>query len=140
MDLPDLNVWLALGHHDHLHHARAEVYWAREAADQVAFCRATMLGLLRLLSNSHVMGGRPLTPAQAWNFFERLTALPEVVFLPEPVGAQARFEGLTKDPAFPSSRWSDAWLAACSISAGARLVSLDGDFRTFPGLSFLHLA
>jgi len=42
-DLPDVNVWLALADENHLHHPRARVYWQRESASSIAFCRATIL-------------------------------------------------------------------------------------------------
>ncbi|MEA2558637.1 MAG: hypothetical protein QOH06_141 [Acidobacteriota bacterium] len=31
IDLPDINVWLALGVADHAHHQRARSYWYEEA-------------------------------------------------------------------------------------------------------------
>ena len=65
IDIPDLNLWLALIDADHAHHARARRYWEQEATSEIAFCRVTMLGLLRLLTNSRVMGGAPFTSAEA---------------------------------------------------------------------------
>ena len=53
-DLPDLNVWLALVLADHPHHAAARRYWDKVrpgpavVGPQIWFCRATMLGLVRL--------------------------------------------------------------------------------------------
>jgi len=55
LDVPDLNLWLALIDPDHAHHARARYYWETEAAPDIGFCRVTMLGLLRLLTNSRAM-------------------------------------------------------------------------------------
>jgi predicted nucleic acid-binding protein len=55
-DLPDLNVWLALAWPGHPHHSRAAAYWEDMASSQVLFCTVTVLGLLRLLSQSKVMG------------------------------------------------------------------------------------
>ena len=65
IDILDLNLWLALIDPDHAHHARARRYWEHEAAAEIAFCRVTMLGLLRLLTNSRVMHGAPFTLAEA---------------------------------------------------------------------------
>ncbi len=64
-DLPDFNVWLAFLRESHPHHARAVAYFAEESLASCAFCRVTMLGLIRLLTNSAVMEGEPLTCVQA---------------------------------------------------------------------------
>src|SRR5579872_6731962 len=59
IDLPDINLWLALSVGDHAHHERAERYWYDESAEEIAFCRITALGFLRLCTNSSVMSGAP---------------------------------------------------------------------------------
>lgn len=139
IDVPDLNLWLALIDPDHAHHARARRYWEHEAAAEIAFCRVTMLGLLRLLTNSHVMHGAPFTSAEAWDAYRAFAVLPEVCFIEDSLAAEKCFELLSRVPGFLSHRWTDAWIAALTSSAGARLVSFDSDFATFPDLNFLHL-
>jgi hypothetical protein len=138
-DLPDLNVWLALTDPDHQHHEKARRYWEAEAAPQVAFCRVTMLGLLRLLTHPKVMHGSPFTPEEAWLAYRSFLALPEVAFLSENPLLERQFVAWTDTATFAHQRWTDAWLAAQAFTTGSRLVSFDSDFLTFPGLSFLHL-
>lgn len=138
-DLPDLNVWLALIDPDHEHHVRARRYWEDEAPGDTAFCRVTMLGLLRLLTNSRVMRGAPFTPVEAWSAYHAFTALPEVCFLEDSLAAERQFELWSRRPDFPSHGWTDAWIAALAASSGARVVSFDSDFTAFPDLHFLHL-
>ena len=138
-DLPDLNVWLALADLDHQHHSRARHYWEAEAAPLLAFCRLSMLGLLRLLTNARVMHGSPFTPSEAWMAYRAFLALPEVTFLPEASRVETQFMVWTDTATFTPQRWTDAWLAAQAVTANARLVSFGADFRAFPGLSFLHL-
>lgn len=138
-DLPDLNVWLALADPDHQHHARARHYWETEAAPQLAFCRITMLGLLRLLTHPKVMRGSPFTPAEAWQAYRAFLALPEVAFLPENLRLEPQFVAWTGTATFTPHRWTDAWLAAQAFTTGSRLVSFDSDFLAFPALHFLHL-
>ena len=46
VDLPDLNVWLALACPDHSHHRQALHYWEQQAAEQVLFCTVTAPALL----------------------------------------------------------------------------------------------
>ena len=139
IDVPDLNLWLALIDPDHAHHARARRYWEHEAAAEIAFCRVTMLGLLRLLTHSQVMHGAPFTPGEAWDAYHAFTVLPEVCFVEDSLAAEKRFESWSSIPGFSAHRWTDAWIAALSSSAGARVVSFDSDFTTFAGLDFLHL-
>lgn len=138
-DLPDLNVWLALVDPDHQHHRRARRYWESDALAELAFCRVTMLGLLRLMTHPKVMRGNPFTPAEAWEAYRTFRALPEVTFLSETPRVEAQFAKFTTHPSFTHNRWTDAWLAAHATISGCRLVSFDGDFHTFNGLAFLHL-
>jgi toxin-antitoxin system PIN domain toxin len=138
-DLPDLNVWLALTDPDHQHHPRARRYWETESAPVLAFCRICTLGLLRLLTHSGVMRGRPFTPAEAWLAYRSFRSLPEVEFLLEPPRAESQFAAWCDSATFPAQRWTDAWLAAIAATTGSRIVSFDTDFHAFPGLGFLHL-
>lgn len=140
LDLPDLNLWLALADPDHEHHPRARHYWETEAAREIAFCRITMLGFLRLLTNARVMRGDPLTPVEAWRAYRAFTALPEVCFLDESLLVEPQFANWTGQPDFAAHRWTDAWIAATAQVRTARVVSFDSDFISFPGLRFLHLA
>lgn len=139
-DLPDLNVWLALADPDHEHHARAKRYWETESASSLSFCRVTMLGLLRLLTNRKVMRNAPFTPDQAWLAYRSFLALPEVNFLHESAAAESQMAAWTDSSSFLPSRWTDAWLAAVAVSTRCRLVTFDADFRNFPSLRFLHLS
>lgn len=138
-DLPDLNVWLALADADHQHHVRARQYWETEAAPELAFCRVSMLGFLRLLTHPKVMRGAPFTPAEAWQGYRAFRMLPEVTFLPENSRMEPQFAAWSDTPTFTPHRWTDAWLAAQAVTTGSRLVSFDSDFRGFQGLSWLHL-
>lgn len=139
IDLPDLNLWLALVDADHEHHARARRYWEQEAAGDIAFCRVTMLGLLRLLTNARVMRGTPFTAPEAWDAYHTFAALPEIGFIEDSAAAEKRFELWSRHPDFPAHGWTDAWIAALADSVGARVVSFDADFAMFPELRFLHL-
>lgn len=139
IDVPDLNLWLALIDPDHAHHASARRYWEHEAAAEIAFCRVTMLGLLRLLTNSRVMHGAPFTPAEAWDAYRAFAVLPEVCFVEDSLAAEKHFELRSRAPDFSAPRLTYAWIAALASSASARVVSFDSDFTTFPDLDFLHL-
>lgn len=139
VDLPDINVWLALTDPDHEHHDRARSYWEKESAPRLAFTRVSMLGLIRLLSNRHVMKGDPFTPAEAWDAYQAFRDLPEVLFLSEPDSAESRMREWSAEAGFPAARLTDAWIASVAYTARSRLVSFDADYNQFQGLSFLHL-
>jgi toxin-antitoxin system PIN domain toxin len=139
IDFPDVNVWLAFSAADHLHHERARRYWYEESADQLAFCRVTALGFLRLATNSAAMGGQPLTISQAWHAYTAFRRLPEVVLAPEPGGCEATLESWALNKGFTPRQWTDAYLAAFAKAGNLRLVSFDGDFSRFEGLDFLRL-
>jgi toxin-antitoxin system PIN domain toxin len=138
-DLPDINVWLALSVADHPHHQRARRYWYEEAGDQLAFCRLTVLGFLRLSTNATVMGGQPLTVAQAWQAYDAFRRLPEVRLVPEPDRCEDWLELWALGAHSKPRQWTDAYLAAFASSGGLRLVSFDRDFTDFDGLDLLRL-
>ena len=138
IDLPDVNIWLALCVPDHPHHPRAHRYWHDQSTSEVAFCRVTSLAVLRLLTQPVVMGGEPLTVRQSWQVYRAFRELPEVVFAPEPAACESLLEGwATKDDP-PARLWTDAYLAAFAMAGTYRLVSFDRDFTRFPGLNLLR--
>ena len=139
LDLPDVNVWLALTDERHVHHQAARLYWNEQRADHIAFCRVTMLALLRLVTHTQVMSGSPFTHDEAWNIYRTYRNLPIIRFLNEADNLETILSSLTADPAFPHRLWTDAYLAAFAIASGSRLVSFDADFERFQDLGFLHL-
>ena len=139
IDLPDINVWLAFSVADHAHHQRAQHYWYDESSDQLAFCRVTALGFLRLSTNSTVMGGQPLTIPQAWQAYGAFRRLPEVLLADEPDGCDTWIEHWVMGGRVTHQKWTDAYLAAFARAGGFRFVTFDGGFSRFDGLDFLHL-
>ena len=139
IDLPDVNVWLAFSVADHEHHQRARRYWYEESADQLAFCRVTALGFLRLSTNASAMGGQPLTVQQAWQAYQAFRRLPEVLLADEPEGCEAWLEHWALGNRPSPRQWTDAYLAAFAKTGGMRIVSFDGDFNRFEDLEFLRL-
>ncbi|MGF1531340.1 MAG: TA system VapC family ribonuclease toxin [Puniceicoccaceae bacterium] len=137
-DLLDINVWLALADANHPHFDAAQHFWHNQAADEVAFCRVTSLGFLRLCTQPGVLS-RCLSPSEAWKAYQDFLAVPGICFLPEALETEIRFQSFSDLPDFRPRRWTDAYLAAFAHTSGARLVSFDGDFHTFTGLAFLHL-
>ena len=139
MDIPDINVWLALVDQNHVHYASAAKYWQDVADTEVAFTRVSMLGLLRLSTLPGVLS-RALSAAEAWEIYRQFLAGPNHRFLDEPSTIEHHFASLTAQVDLPHRLWTDAYLAAFAISCGCRLVSFDADFSRLPGLNFLHLS
>jgi len=137
--LLDINVWLAFSVADHAHHQRARRYWDEESADQLAFCRVTALGFLRLSTNAAAMSGQPLTVPQAWQAYLAFRRLPEVLLASEPEECDAWLERWAMGSRPASRQWTDAYLAAFAQAGGLRLVSFDGGFTRFDGLDLLRL-
>ncbi len=137
-DLPDVNVWLALAVQEHPHHAQALAYWQHQAASRVWFCRVTMLGLVRLLTQPRLMGPGALDPAAALAAYDRFVALPEVGLHVEPPACDTDLRRLLR-PALPARLMTDAYLAAFAVSAKLRLVTFDRDFSRFDDLCSLQL-
>lgn len=99
-----------------------------------------MLGLIRLLTNRHVMKGAPLTTDEGWLAYCIFRDLPEVIWLSEPDSAESKMREWSDSALFPASRLTDAWIAAVAFSSRSRVVSFDADYRGFTGLSFFHLS
>jgi toxin-antitoxin system PIN domain toxin len=138
MDIPDINVWLALVDQNHLHHSTAANYWEDIADTEVAFTRVSMMGFLRLSTQPGVLS-RTLTTPEAWELYRQFLAAPDHCLLQEPASIDHHFAALTTLTTLPHRLWTDAYLAAFAIASGCRLVSFDADFAIFPGLRFLHL-
>jgi toxin-antitoxin system PIN domain toxin len=138
IDLLDVNVWLALAHPAHTHHKAAKTYWS-ETQVQLAFCRTSMQGFLRRVTQSSVMGAAVHTPREAWSIYEAHMSGGRTVFLNEPATLEDQVRSYTTRPTFNLKDWKDAWLASFAVTAMCRLVSFDGGFTQYDGLDFLHL-
>ena len=125
---PDLNVWLALSDDGHPHNSAAWA-WLNGLADDstLIFSRYTQIGLLRLLTNTAVMGGKTLTLRKAWAAYDDWLQDPRVQFYPEPRNVDAAFRMATEPFAGKAaSKWvGDCWLLAYAEAAQARLVTFD---------------
>ncbi|MEP7362928.1 MAG: TA system VapC family ribonuclease toxin [Acidobacteriota bacterium] len=125
---PDVNVWIALSFDRHAHSSEAWTWLRRlPGASQVVFCRYTQLALLRLLTNSTVMGEHALTIREAWAVYDKWLNDPLIAFHPEPLTLDPTFrEATTALPAQNSSKWiGDCYLLAHAKESGATLVTFD---------------
>ena len=131
---PDVNVWLALSIADHSHGEDAWRWLGSLSSDaRLAFGRYTQLAMLRLLTNTQVMGAKPLTLAKAWAVYDRWLEDPRVEYFAEPRSVEAAFRDLTKVHASQAATKSvgDCWMLACSSEMGSTLVTFDRALRAF---------
>lgn len=130
----DVNVWIALSVSGHPHN-RDSAYWLDHLPEEstLIFSRFTQLGLLRLLTNTAVMGDEVLTLGEAWVVFDRWLQDPRVEFYPEPRNVDVGFRRATQPFANkPAAKWvGDCWLLAYAEAAQARLVTFDRALHTF---------
>jgi uncharacterized protein len=148
-DLLDVNVWIALAQPMHRHHAQAKAYWeqtltrfAQENADteelhaipsKLYFCRTTMLGLVRVLSQSSVAYGEHMSLSEAFSIYYRFKRLEEIGFTHENlVDVDSVLEELlTCNANLPMRMSTDIYLAALAKALNLRLVTMDRDFLRF---------
>ena len=121
----------------------------------MAFCRTSMQGFLRLVTQPAVMGDAVHTPAEAWGIYIAHLSTGRSVWLPEPDGIDAVWQRLSSTENFSIRDWTDAYLASFAFCAECRLVSFDAGFVKYQldglgenpsklkpqsiGLEFLHL-
>jgi len=137
--LVDVNVWLALVYEGHVHNPIARRWLNTLDGEHALFCRLTQLGLLRLLTNRKVMGPDVLGQAAAWRIYDNTIEDPRVGFLREPANIDWNLRRLTKASTPSAGIWTDAYLAALSLEANLRLVTMDRGLRSFSGVDVFFL-
>ena len=133
---PDLNVWLALSVGSHAHSADAWKWMKSLPADtRLVFSRFTQIGLLRLLTNTSVMGEQTLILHKAWGVYDRWLLDPRVQFYPEPRNVDDAFRRVTEPFATRQASKSvgDCWLLAYAKDLHATLVTFDRSLHDFAG-------
>jgi uncharacterized protein len=127
--LADVNVWIALTNPAHQHRVVASEWLSESAPDPIVFCRTTQKGLLRLLTNRHVMGVNLLTAEGAWDVYDDLFKTGRVRFASEPSGLERAWREATRHPHAGPNFWTDAYLAAFATAAGYTVVTFDQGFK-----------
>ena len=97
------------------------------------------MGLLRLLTNSNVMGRGPRTIVQAWETFAQLRADRRSVFAIEPDGVEPAWRQLMTQAGVGPSSWTDAYLAAFAEAHSYALAPFETGFQRWPALKLTLL-
>lgn len=129
--LIDVNVWLAITWELHQQHRSAHRWYrglpGNADKTELLFCRFTMLGFLRMLTNSAVMGESTRTLGQAFEIYDMWTRDERVGMVGEP----QEVEILLRETAGPymaqpaTKIITDCYLAGFAEAVGAKLVTFD---------------
>jgi toxin-antitoxin system PIN domain toxin len=122
--LPDVNVWIALAVAEHIHNVAAR-QWLDNFDGSVVFCRVTQMGLLRLLTNRHVLRTDAFSPTRAWASFDKFMNDSRISWIEEPAGLDHHWRVSTMQEQQGSGWWTDSYLAAFASAAGFTLVTFD---------------
>ena len=131
---PDLNVWLALSDSGHIHSTGAWK-WMKMLPDdaQLIFCRYTQVGLLRLLTNTSIIGDQTLTLRKGWDVYDRWLEDPRVELYPEPRNLDTGFRQTTEPFGARQAPKAvgDCFLLAYARELQAALVTFDRTLYEF---------
>lgn len=124
----DVNTWLALAWEGHVHH-QAAAAWVQGVTEpsRLIFSRYSQLGLLRLLTNSQVMGGSVVSLADAFVLYDRLLEDPRIELNAEPQGIDQLMCSASRPFARQAATKAigDLYLIAFAIAARATAVTFD---------------
>lgn len=137
--IADANVLLPVLAEGHAHQVPAATWWDASEDGDVGLSLPVRMALLRLLSNSRVMGTSVLRPAQAWNVVQSLIDDPRIEVLDQVPAAHGKlwYGNVARREPSPDL-WTDAWLAALAQAHDCEMVTFDRGFRSFSKLK-LHL-
>ena len=138
----DINVWLALTWERHSQHAAASRWYNSIDAAALLFCRFTMLGFLRLLTNQTVMGDSTTTLAGALQLYDRWAEDPRVDLAHEPRGTGTLFrQALAPFVHQPATKAvADCYLVGFAEAAGAHVVTFDRGLAATAQFRQVHAA
>lgn len=131
----DANVLLPVLAQGHAHQAPAAAWWDACDDGDVGLSLPVRMALLRLLSNSRVMGSSVLRPAQAWSVVQSLIDDPRIELLdrvPATHGKLWHDNVVRREPS--PDLWTDAWLAALAQAHDCEIVTFDRGFRSYSKL------
>lgn len=122
VDLPDVNVLVALAWPTHVHHSLAHDWFGEHALPMLATCPHTECGFVRASSNGRSLP-HPVTVASALAALRMLYELPNRTLLTD--GLSLLDSRVPTALMVGHQQVSDAYLLGLAIAHGARLVTLD---------------
>jgi len=132
--LLDVNVLVALAWPNHIHHARAHVWFSSVRGRGWATCPLTQSGFVRVSSNTAAIPDAR-TPREASALLRRIVQLPGHVFWPDDVSAVDEGDQIFSR-VVGYRQVTDAHLLSLAIRRGGKLATFDAGIRDLvpPGL------
>jgi toxin-antitoxin system PIN domain toxin len=126
--LLDVNTLVALAWPNHVHHAAAHRWFARQARTGWATCSLVELGFVRVSSNPRVIPSA-VSPQEAAALLRRITALPHHHFWTDDLRF-ATSPHVALDRVVGHQQITDAHLVGLAVRHRGRLVTFDGGLRS----------
>ena len=125
--LIDINLWMAMTWGQHRLHPDARVWMNSKGQARFLFCRFTMLGFLRILTNQTVMGEDALVLSEALALYDAWMEDPRVEFAVELRNTEVSFrEAVAPFAMHPSTKAiADCYLVAVAEVHGASIATFD---------------
>lgn len=123
IELPDVNVLVALAWPNHVHHERARAWFEKNHRRGWATCPLTESGFVRVSSNRKVIP-QARRPEEAIGLLRELTSLPGHVFWIDDISI-ARSRWIAREQLLGHGQVTDAHLVALSRRRRGRLVTFD---------------
>ena len=141
MNIPDVNVLVALFHEDSAQHGAAQAWWADSArrGEPFAIPDVVSTGFVRVVTNRRIYA-TPAELAQAFAFIRALSAHPHCLRYVAGPDTLAHCENASIQARMTGPDLTDAHIAAAAMDYGATVVTFDRDFRKFDNLRVLELA
>jgi toxin-antitoxin system PIN domain toxin len=137
----DANVFLPLLTDGHALRAPALRWWDACADGDAGLSLPVRMALLRLLSNSRVMGTSTLYPERAWEVVGELISDPRVTVIEQPPQSHTMYWLANTSGRMPSpDLWTGAWLAALAQATDSAMTTFDRGFLAFNNLKLQLLA
>lgn len=118
----DVNLLIALFDEQHVHHLRAQGWWAATRVGGWASCPLTENGFVRVVSQPNYPN--PLSVASAHEFLAQQTAATGHAFWPADVSL-LDIELIDRDRILGPKQVTDVYLLALAVRHGGRLATLD---------------
>lgn len=134
MFIPDVNILIQVFRPGMPEHDRCR-RWLELRAEEgsLALNSVVMSGMIRIVTNPRVFE-HPDPVEKAVEFCEALLALPDVLQIHPETRHWELFARLCRETGASGNLIPDAWFAALAIEHHATWVTLDKDFKRFPGL------
>lgn len=141
MNIPDVNVLVALFRPDHRYHRAAAAWWAASSDRGEPFSVPDVVwsGFTRVVTNGRIFE-EPASFAQAQDFVGALLAQPTHATWVAHARTLEEFARLGADVSARGNLVTDVYIAACAATYGGTVVTFDRDYRRFDGLRVRELS